>query len=61
MAKRTRERIYIVPRWPGIGFAFVVLLIFAIGFAFIGSRELTHILGISLVVAGTRCPDPEQR
>ncbi|PTX93874.1 hypothetical protein DB345_20065 [Spartobacteria bacterium LR76] len=52
MAKRTRERIYIVPRWPGIGFAFVVLLIFAIGFAFVGSRELTHILGISLVVAG---------
>lgn len=52
MAKRTRERIYIVPRWPGIGFAFVVLLIFALGFAFVGSRELTHILGISLVVAG---------
>lgn len=52
MAKRIRERIFIVPRWPGIGFALVVLLIFALGFAFIGSRELTHILGISLVVAG---------
>ncbi|MBN8709618.1 MAG: DUF58 domain-containing protein [Verrucomicrobia bacterium] len=52
MAKRIRERIYIVPRWPGIGFAFVVLLIFALGFGFTGNREFTRVLGISLVVAG---------
>ncbi len=52
MAKRRRERIYLVPRWSGLVFAFVILLIFALGFAFPHAREFTQPLGIALLVAG---------
>jgi len=50
--RKKRERIFIVFHWAGLAFSFVVLLIFAIGFVFVMSRELTQILGIALVVAG---------
>jgi len=46
-----RERIYLVPRWAGLVLACVILLIFALGFVLPGSRGLTQILGITLVVA----------
>src|SRR5882757_6611066 len=52
MAKRRRERIYLVPRWSGLLFAFVLLLIFALGFARVEVRDLTQPLGIALLVAG---------
>lgn len=52
MAKKRRERIYLVPRWSGIVFAFLLLLIFALGFAFTEARGLTQTLGIALLVAG---------
>lgn len=52
MAKRPRERIFIVPRWPGFVFAFVLLCVFALGFGFPTTRSLTQTLGIALVVAG---------
>lgn len=53
MAKRRRrERIYIVPRWSGLVFAFILLLIFALGFADPSVRDLTQPLGIALLVAG---------
>lgn len=47
-----RERIYIIFHWAGLIFAFAVLLIFALGFAFVNARSLTQITGIALVVAG---------
>jgi len=52
MAKRGRERIFIVPRWTGLVFAFVLLCVFALGFGFQTTRSLTQTLGIALVVAG---------
>lgn len=50
--KSKRERIYIVPRRAGLVFAFMVFLIFAIGFAWPSVRGVTQVLGIALVVAG---------
>lgn len=52
MAKKRRERIYLVPRWSGLVFAFVLLLIFALGFALPYARDYTQALGIALLVAG---------
>lgn len=52
MNPRSRERIYIVPRWRAIFFGLVVVFIFALGFAFPTARPLTQTLGIALVVAG---------
>lgn len=49
---RRRERIYIVPRWAGLVFAFMVLVVFGLGFAVPMSKGLTQMLGIALVVAG---------
>lgn len=52
MAKPRRERIFIVPRWTGLAYATLLLMVFALGFAFISSSGLTQTLGIALVVAG---------
>ena len=50
MAKPRRERIFIVPRWNGLVFAFALLCVFALGFGFPSTRTLTQVLGIALVV-----------
>lgn len=50
--KSKRERIYIVPRWAGLVFAFMVFVIFALGFALPSTRGVMQVLGIALVVAG---------
>lgn len=52
MARPRRERIFIVPRWNGLVFAFALLCVFALGFGFPTTRTLTQILGIALIVAG---------
>ncbi|CAN5338572.1 hypothetical protein BH10PSE11_BH10PSE11_27620 [soil metagenome] len=52
MAKKRRERIYLVPRISGMVMGFVLLLIFALGFAFPNVRDLSQPLGIALLVAG---------
>ena len=52
MARTQRERIFIVPRWAGLVFSFVLLMIFGLGFGFPNASELTRTLGIALVVAG---------
>jgi len=57
MARRSRERIYLIPRWPGIAFGFLLLVIFAIGFGAAyfsapNARGVIHTFGVSLIVAG---------
>ena len=52
MAKKRRERIYLIPRWSGLVFAFLLLLIFALGFAYTEARGLRQTVGIALQVAG---------
>jgi len=52
MARKRRERIYLVPRWSGLAFSVVLLLIFALGFAVPPVREFTQPLGIALLVVG---------
>ncbi len=52
MARPRRERIFIVPRWAGLAFSFVLFMIFGLGFGFQSAGELTRTLGIALVVAG---------
>ncbi len=47
-----RERIYIIPHWAGLAFAFGIIVVFAAGFVFPHSGSLTQTLGIALVVAG---------
>lgn len=47
-----RERIYIIPHWAGLAFAFGIITVFAAGFLFPHSGSLTQTLGIALVVAG---------
>lgn len=52
MARARRERIFIVPRWAGLAFSVVLLMIFGLGFGYQSVSELTRTLGIALVVAG---------
>lgn len=47
-----RERIFIIPRWTGLFFGVLVILIFATGFVLYYARPLTQTLGVTLVVAG---------
>ena len=49
---KTRERIYIVPRWAGLVYAAAVFVIFISGYFERGFGGLPQILVISLVVAG---------
>jgi len=52
MKSRSRERIYIVPRWRAVFFGLVLLFIFGLGFALPSARPLTQTLGVALLVAG---------
>lgn len=52
MAAAKRERIYLIPRGAGLVFAFTLLLIFGLGFALPLAREITQMLGITLLIAG---------
>jgi uncharacterized protein (DUF58 family) len=49
---KTRERIYIVPTWAGLIFAFTLLAIFAAGYFAHGFGGPVQVLVMSLVVAG---------
>jgi uncharacterized protein (DUF58 family) len=55
MAKARRERIYLVPRWPGVVLGivtFALLLVFALGIMTSSNQPIPAALGISLLVAG---------
>jgi uncharacterized protein (DUF58 family) len=49
---KPRERIYIIPTWPGFVFALVVFLVFAAGYFLGGFGGAPQVLVISLLVAG---------
>lgn len=50
--RRDRERVYIVPTLPGIGFAFLVFAIFVLGYLQQGFAGDPQTLVIGLIVAG---------
>ena len=49
---KTRERIYIVPTWAGLVFAFTLLLTFGVGYFAHGFGGPVQVLVMSLVVTG---------
>ncbi|MEX1119369.1 MAG: hypothetical protein WEB60_11310, partial [Terrimicrobiaceae bacterium] len=49
---KTRERIYIVPTWAGLVFAFTLLVIFGVGYFADGFGGPVQVLVMSLVVTG---------